>query len=97
MSELRPSSGARFQLVLESATAHAAVYRCTIATPDAELATTATLSDDGSVDVAACAAPAELVAALAMFAKLTARGAAQRRTEGRVAWPPRVQRWRASK
>jgi hypothetical protein len=97
VSDLRPTSGARFLLVLESTTDRAAIYRCTIAVPDTEFATTATLGDDGVVEVAPCAAPAELVAALAMFAKLTARGAANRRTVGLTVWPARIQRWRAPK
>jgi hypothetical protein len=71
-----------------------AVYRATIFTPDAEHATTATLADDGAVEVAPSGAPDELDAALAMFAKLTARAAAKRREDGLPAWPQRVLRWR---
>lgn len=97
MSDLKPTAGARFQLVLASTIETAATYRCTIATPDVEYTTTATLAEDGGVEVGACDAPPELLTALAMFAKLTARGAANRRAVGLPLWPARVQRWRAPK
>ena len=82
-------------LELVAANADGAAYRLAIFTPDAEFSTTATLFDDGRVELAApTGAPAELEAMLAMFAKLTARGAAKRREDGLIAWPARILRWR---
>jgi len=96
MSSLRPTAGARFLLERDGAASDAprARYRVAIYTPDAEHASTATLADDGSVELAPTGAAAELDAALAMFAKLTARGAAKRRDDGLPTWPARVLRWR---
>ncbi len=92
---LRPTAGARYLLERTSADAGAqATYRVAIITPDAELTSTATLFDDGTVELAPTGAPAELEARLAMFAKLTARGAAKRREDGLPPWPARVLRWR---
>jgi hypothetical protein len=92
----RPERGVRFRLDRErddGATAH---YGVVIATPEQEWTGAAVLTDAGAVTLA-IDAPAELVAAAEMFAKLTARGAAQRRTDGLVAWPARVLRWREPK
>ncbi|MBA3398209.1 MAG: hypothetical protein H0T89_36625 [Deltaproteobacteria bacterium] len=94
---LRPTSGARL-LLERTATAGddaaRATYRTAIYTPDAEFTGTATLVDDGTVDVAPTGAPAELDDMLTMLAKLTARGAAKRREDGLPAWPGRLLRWR---
>jgi len=68
--------------------------RASIYTPDAAYTSAATLADDGSVDLAPTGAPAALDEMLAMFAKLTARGAAKRRDDGLPPWPARVLRWR---
>ena len=97
MSSLRPTAGARFLLERDGAPGEAprACYRVTIFTPDADFAGAATLGDDGSVELAPTGAPAVLDAALAMFAKLTARGAAKRREDGLPTWPARVLRWRS--
>ena len=84
-------------LELVAAADRTATYRLAIYTPDAEFSTTATLSDDGRVELAApTGAPAELEAMLAMFGKLTARGAAKRRDDGLIAWPARILRWRGT-
>jgi hypothetical protein len=94
VSELRPASGARFLLERERDDGATAVYRAAIYLPDATFSARATLSDAGDVTLEPTGAGDELDAALAMFAKLTARGAAKRREDGLVAWPPRVLRWR---
>jgi hypothetical protein len=94
VSDLRPTSGARFLLERERDDGTRAVYRAAVFTPDANYESRATLVDDGSVELAPTGAGDELDAALAMFAKLTARGAAKRRDDGLVAWPARVLRWR---
>ncbi len=91
---LHPSSGARFLLERMEEDGGRATYRAAIYTPDAVYASTAVLSDDGTVELAPTGAPGGLDAALAMFAKLTARGAAKRRDDGLVPWPARVLRWR---
>jgi hypothetical protein len=96
---LKPTAGARFLLERDGDPGEAAraSYRATIFTPTTEHAGRVQLGDDGSVELAATGAPAELDAALAMFAKLTARGAAKRREDGLPAWPARVLRWRPDK
>jgi hypothetical protein len=96
MSSLRPTAGARFVLERdgEATDAPRVRYRVAIYTPDAEHASSAMLADDGSVELTPTGADAELDAALAMFAKLTARGAAKRREDGLPTWPARVMRWR---
>ena len=91
---LKPTAGARFLLELERVDGARAIYRATIFTPDAEFSTTATLGEDGSVDIAPAGAPGELDATLAMLAKLTARGATKRKDDGLPAWPQRLLRWR---
>ncbi|MEO8704610.1 MAG: hypothetical protein ABI867_31435 [Kofleriaceae bacterium] len=94
MSSLRPTEGARFLLERVSETATHAVYRAAIYTPEAEFTATATLGDDGSVELGPTGATAELEAQLAMQAKLLARGATKRRDDGMPAWPARLLRWR---
>lgn len=93
----RPARGARFRLDRTADHGARAEYAVTIALPDRAWSGTAELADDGAVRVAVADAPADLVATAEMFAKLTARGAAQRRTDGLVAWPARVIRWREPK
>lgn len=97
MSRLRPTTGARFLLERDGDPGDAprATYRATIYTVDADFAGRAVLADDGAVELAPTGAPAVLDAALAMFAKLTARGASKRRDDGLATWPARVLRWRA--
>jgi hypothetical protein len=94
VSTLHPTSGARFLLERTADHGATATYRAAIYTPDAELATTATLSDDGTFELGETGAPPELHEALAMQARLIARGAAKRREDGLGAWPSRVLRWR---
>jgi hypothetical protein len=91
---LQPTSGARFLLERTADSGARATYRAAIYTPDAVYASTATLSDDGGVELLPTGAPAALDAALGTFARLTARGAARRREDGLPAWPARVLRWR---
>jgi hypothetical protein len=91
---LTPTSGARFLLERTRDDGARATYRAAIYTPEATYASTAILADDGSVELVPTGAPGELDDALAMFAKLTARGAAKRREDGLPAWPGRVLRWR---
>lgn len=92
--DLNPTAGARYLLERVEDRGATATYRVAIHTPEATFASTATLSEDGTFVVAPTGAPAELEARLAMFAKLTARGAAKRREDGLPAWPARVLRWR---
>lgn len=94
MSDLHPSEGARFLLERLTDDGARATYRAAIYTRDAVFAATATLADDGTVELGATGAPAELHDLLAMFGKLTARGAAKRRDDGLAVWPARVLRWR---
>lgn len=91
---LHPPSGARFLLERTAVSGARATYRAAIYTPGAVYAAVATLSDDGSVELPPTGAPAALEAALATFARLTARGAAGRRADGLPPWPARVLRWR---
>lgn len=96
-----PSAGARF--LLERHTSGEkdglayADYTAEIATPTVTYRAALTLREDGTFDVAPLGdpAPEELQKTLAMFAKLTARSAPSRRTEGVPLWPARVTRWRA--
>ena len=90
----RPASGARFLLELSGEDGSRATYRASIFTPDATYTSTALLGDDGGIELAPTGAPAALDEALAMFARLTARGAAKRREDGRPPWPSRILRWR---
>lgn len=94
MSDLKPTAGARYLLELERVDGARAIYRAVIFTPDAEYASTATLGEDGSVELAPTGAPGDLDATLAMLARLTARGAPKRRDDGLPAWPQRLLRWR---
>ena len=88
----RPTAGARYLLELERVDGERAVYRTTIFTPDAEFTGTATLGEDGSVDVTPTGS--ELDHTLVMLAKLTARGAPKRKEDGLPTWPQRLLRWR---
>lgn len=95
MSDARnPTAGARFLLERIGDDGARATYRASVYTPDALYTASAVLAEDGGVELAPTGAPAELDEALAMFAKLTARGAAKRRADGLPPWPPRVLRWR---
>ena len=96
--DLHPTDGARFLLERDAAMPHAdaarVTYRVSIFTPTETFAARAELGDDGSATLAATGAPAELDAAALMFARLVARGAAKKRTDGMPPWPARVLRWR---
>ncbi len=102
---LRPTEGARFLLEREidpsqteaavSAAPTSALYRASIFTPDAEFTTTATLGEDGAVQLAsATGAPGDLDERLKNIAKLVARDAPKRREDGLAVWPARILRWR---
>lgn len=97
--DLHPIDGARYLLELEAqggdnATGFHARYRVAIYTRDAAFTGTATLDDDGRVELAPTGAPDELQARLATIAKLVARDAAKLRGDGMPAWPQRILRWR---
>jgi hypothetical protein len=94
--DLRPSDGARYLLERDAELdgGARARYRAAIYTRDAEFTATATVSDDGSVELAPTGAPDELHARLATIARLLARDAARRRDAGLPAWPQRILRWR---
>jgi hypothetical protein len=94
-----PEHGARFVLELEPDDAGGgarARYRAAVITPAARADYRAELADDGAVALTATGAPAvrEHEDMLAMIAKLVARGAAGRRTDGLPPWPARITRWR---
>ncbi|HEY1813953.1 MAG TPA: hypothetical protein VGG74_16495 [Kofleriaceae bacterium] len=93
MSDLTPTEGARFLFERERADDAGARYKVTIYTPDATFAGHAQLGFDGSAALEVTA-PAELVQAAEMFAKLTARSAAKQQDDGMPPWPARVLRWR---
>ncbi len=93
VSDLTPTEGARFLLERQSEADRHATYRATIYAPDATYVGEMILDEDSSVTVA-IEAPAELVAMLSMFGKLTARSAAGQRAKGIPPWPARVLRWR---
>ena len=92
--DLTPTDGARLLLERERGDGARAEYRAAIYTPSATYEGRALLGEDGSAQVELAGAPAELVEALAMIAKLTARSAAKRREDGLPPWPARVLRWR---
>jgi hypothetical protein len=91
---LTPTVGARFLLEREAVAGTRATYRASIYAPDATYATTATLDEDGTIEVAPSGAPDALHDMLTMLARLTARGAAKRREDGLAVWPARLLRWR---
>jgi hypothetical protein len=93
--DLHPSDGARYLLERDGdGDGRGARYRVAIYTPDAVYRATATLGDDGSVELGPTGAPDELHARLATIAKLVARDAARLRDDGMPAWPQRILRWR---
>lgn len=92
--DLHPSEGARFLLERASDDGARATYRASIYTPDAVFTATGVLVEDGTVELAATGAPAELDERLAIIARLVARDAARRRADGLVVWPARILRWR---
>lgn len=91
---LTPTEGARFLLERVTDDGASARYRTAIYTPDATYESSATLRDDGTVEIVSSAAPEELSSTLEMLAKLTARSAAKKREDGLPPWPARVLRWR---
>ena len=95
-ADLQPTSAnsARFLLELANDAGASATYRAQITTADATYEGTATLTDDGSAQVAIEGAGDVLVAKLQMFGKLVARAAGKRREDGMPPWPPRITRWR---
>lgn len=95
-NSLTPTTGARLLLERTSgadATAAAATYRAAIFTPTAIYEGRAELSDDGKATLE-ISSESDYVAALEMLAKLTARAATKRRSDGLPPWPTRVLRWR---
>jgi hypothetical protein len=92
----RPERGVRFRFDRERDEGDAAHYGVTIALPEREWGGVAILTDAGVVNLQ-IDAPDDLRAMAEMFAKLVARGAAQRRTDGLVVWPARIIRWREPK
>jgi hypothetical protein len=94
--DLHPTDGARYLLEREAEleAGARARYRAAIYTHDAAFTTTATLGDDGSVELGASGAPDELHARLSTIARLVARDAARLRADGMPPWPQRILRWR---
>ena len=94
--DLHPSDGARYLLERDGELAGGSLARYCVAiyTPDAVFGGTATLGDDGSVELAPTGAPDELAARLLGIARLVARDAARLRAAGMPAWPQRILRWR---
>jgi len=91
---LTPTEGARFLLERQEDLGARARYRAAIFTPNATFEGSATLCDDGTVEIEAPGASEELFSTLEMLAKLTARSAAKKREDGLPPWPQRVLRWR---
>jgi hypothetical protein len=93
---LVPAHGARFVLELSSASDGVAVYAAAVITPSARHDYRAELSESGDVSLTAVSDPAsrDHEGMLAMIARLVARGAAGRRTDGLQPWPARITRWR---
>jgi hypothetical protein len=103
VSTSAPTAGARYTLERVGTSADApdsatsARYTATIATHAIKYLAELTLHEDGTFELAFPASPAPpeaLQKALGMFAKLTARSAPARRTDGVPVWPARVTRWR---
>lgn len=98
LERLRPTEGARFLLQLDGVDDEGARarYRAWVLTPDASFEYAAALGDDAAVEVRAVgvAAADALTTMLTTIARLTARAAAGKRTDGLPPWPPRVMRWR---
>lgn len=95
--DLRPTEGVRFLLERLREVGEAggrAAYRVSIFTATATFSATATLGDDGSVELAPTGAPADLDDRLASIARLIARDAAKRRADDMIVWPARILRWR---
>lgn len=94
--DLHPTEGARYLLERDAELEGGARarYRAAIYTRDAEFFATATLGEDGSVELGPTGAPADLHERLATIAKLVARGAAKLREDGMPPWPQRILRWR---
>lgn len=92
--DLHPTEGARYLLERTADDGARATYRAAIYTPDAVFGATATLTDDGTVELPATGAPAELDDRLTIIARLVARDARKRRDDGLPAWPSRILRWR---
>ncbi|MGE0550883.1 MAG: hypothetical protein AB7O24_07975 [Kofleriaceae bacterium] len=92
--DLHPTEGARFLLELERDASASARYRCSIYTSDAVFTGSVTLDDRGGVELVATGAPVELDDRMRSIAKLVARDAAKRVSDGLPAWPSRILRWR---
>ena len=91
---LHPTEGVRFILERTEDQGPRATYRASVYTPDAVFTGTATLAEDGSAELAATGAPAELDERLTTIAKVVARDANKRKEDGLVTWPNRIMRWR---
>ena len=91
---LHPTEGVRFLLERDQDLGRRTTYRVSIFTPASTFASTATLGEDGSVDLRPTGAPADLEERLASIVKLLARDAAKRRDDGLITWPARILRWR---
>jgi hypothetical protein len=95
LRDLHPTDGARYLLEREGdGGGSRARYRVAIYVPGAVYEATATLGDDGSVELLPTGAPDELHARLQTIAKLVARDAARLAADGMPAWPQRILRWR---
>lgn len=103
-NSLTPTEGARLLLEREREEdgGARASYRTVIYTPTLTYQGSASLADDGAASVTdqvtagdpPTKASQELVEALRMLAKLTARSASKKREDGLPPWPARILRWR---
>jgi len=95
---LHPSQGVRllFERTHASDDRMRAEYRAVVFTPDDRFEYSAAMALDGSFELVPGARPAaeEHADKLAVVAKLIARSAARKQSDGMEPWPHRVLRWR---
>ncbi len=95
---MHPSDGARFLLVWDSSAPEGDIahYQGSIYTPGERFDYEIILGMDGKSKLSPNTKTAEphLERKLATIARVIARNAAQKRSQGLAAWPPRILRWR---
>jgi hypothetical protein len=96
---LHPRDGARFLFELGQSDDERATYDAAIYTPDARFDYVAEVDNGGAHQVRATGEPAaaDLEKKLLTMARLIARDASKRTSDGLPPWPRRVLRWRGPK